>query len=797
MVPDVRIELHPKLPAVLMFLTPAIVRAADLSIRMIDGRQWLSQREGRPYLFPINTVSIEHIRYIADQFDIAIPEAVEAAFALAPVGESPYRFDVQDDALLCFFPFDEELVRLIQALPARSFQGVPKKCWKIANDVRNYLPIVSLIENRPAFVLSDAAKHWLNALYKRYRDQPVGLDVSISTTDRTVMQLDCAIDSAIESSLKVLPLAKGKDGRYSVPILRNTVESVERLCKRANTPIDPSVRAAIQVVLDEQEVLFELSKAEALEMEFPNLNFPPFDFQKAGIAYALQAKGCIIGDEMGLGKTIQGIGVIDAVTKSLTEGIALIFCPPQLAYNWAHELTKWIKGNPKIVILRGYKHHAADVAGAHVVIVPYSVAYQRWKNKLADDLIWRNVKAVIMDEFHYLKSHETVDERSVVTGKRVKVYKTQRVRGVFEIVKALNIPYRVGLTGTALTKSPIELAAQLDIIGKLELFGGFTDFRSKYCGAHKTRFGWKYGEVPKAVCEELHDRMRRTCYVRRTVGQVMKELPPLLMSRVLFELSPADQATYRKAEDDTVTWIADQAAKNEAFEASLLGLTDKERELAIKRRKQDASRKAERALALARITALRQLAANLKRDQVIKQVNDYLDSGEKVLLFCHHKEQQEAYIAAFPEAARLIARDSQEYREKEKTRFEHDENCRLMILSDVVGAEGHTLVAARIVVFAEMPWTPKDIDQCMKRAHRYGQKMLVNVYFLLADKTIDMDLYELIAQKRRQVNLVLDGVDHSPAVAELVGEAADTQQSTEAALLERLKIKKKQQPVHA
>jgi len=784
MASDVRFELHPKLPAVLAYLSPAIVRAADSAIRMIDGRQWLSQREGRPYLFPINTVSVEHMRYIADQFDIPIPAEVDAAFHGAPVGESPYRFEVaHDNSLLCFFPYDEELVKLIQALAVRSFQATPKKCWKLGNDVRNYLPIVSLIETRPAFVLSDAARTWLNALYKRYKDQPVGLDVAISPADRCSMALSCAVGSAIESSLKVLPLAKGKDGEYTLPILRNTVESVERLCKRANTPMDEEVRAQIQIVLDEQEVLFELSKAEALEMEFPNLNGTPFDFQKAGIAYALQAKGCIIGDEMGLGKTIQGIGVIDAVTDSLKDGVALVFCPPQLAYNWAKELTLWIKGNPRITILRGYKHAPKDVARAQVIIIPYSIAYHRWFNNIVADLQTMKVKVAIMDEFHYLKSHETTDERDVKGGKKRKVYKTQRVRGVHEIVTALNVPYRVGLTGTALTKSPIELAAQLDIIGKLELFGGFTDFRNKYCGAHKTRFGWQYGEVPKAVCEELHDRMRRTCYVRRTVSQVMKELPPLLMSRVLFELSPADQKKYDKAEADTVTWIAEQAAKNEAFEASLVGLTEKERDQAIKRRKQEASRKAERALALTRIGTLRQLAASLKMKQVIEWIHDYLESGEKMLLFCHHREQQEAYIKAFPEAARLIARDSQERREQEKDRFMNDPDCRLMILSDVVGAEGHTLTAARAVVFAEMPWTPKDIDQCMKRAHRYGQTLLVNVYFLLADKTIDMDMDDLINQKRRQVNLVLDGVDNSAEIAEIKPE------STQDLLIERMKAK--------
>ncbi len=789
---EARFELHPKTGMVLLYLSGSLIRAADPYLK-IEGRQWLSQREGKPYAIPLNTESVKQLRLLADQFSIPIPPTVEEAFAGAPLGEAPYRIEVVGDSAEIYFPYDESLVKLMQSFHGRRYEAMPKRRWVITNDLRNYLPMLALLETCPQFVLSDAAKQWLNALYKRYKDQPAGLDV---TVDGTSMVLKCAVSSSIEGSVKALPLATGKDGEYSLPILRNTVESVERLCKRANTPIPASIREAIQGVLDSQEVLFELSKAEASEMEFPNLTGTPFPFQKAGIAYALKSKGCIIGDEMGLGKTIQGIGVIDYVTKSLKDGVALVFCPPQLAYNWAKELRLWIKGDLRIAVLSGYKHKTMDVFSANVVIIPYSIVYERWKNGILNDLAGMNVKCVIMDEFHYLKEHRTTEERDPTSGKKVRVYDTNRVRGVWEIVNRLNIPYRVGLTGTAMTNNPIELATQLDIIGMINLFGGFTEYRNKYCAGQKTRYGWKFGTVPKAVAEELHDRLRRTCYVRRTVSQVMKELPPLLMSRVWFKLPAAAQNKYDQAEADTIAWIADLATKDAAFTLSIQGLSPKEREAAIKRRGQEASRKAERAAALTRIAALRQLAAELKMDQAVKWIQGYLDdSGEKLLVFCHHRAVQKQLIGLFPGAARLISSDSKEEREKQKDRFRDDPDCRLMILSDMVGAEGHTLVSARGVVFLEMPWTPKDVDQCMKRAHRIGQLKLVNVYFLLLDKTIDTDMDELVTGKRRQVNLVLDGVDHGTQLAEVDGNESISESSMQQALITRLKTKKP--PIHA
>jgi SWI/SNF-related matrix-associated actin-dependent regulator 1 of chromatin subfamily A len=61
-------------------------------------------------------------------------------------------------------------------------------------------------------------------------------------------------------------------------------------------------------------------------------------YQKAGIAFALERKGTLIGDEMGLGKTIQAIGLINAASNL---NRVLIVCPASLKLNWAKEIRKW------------------------------------------------------------------------------------------------------------------------------------------------------------------------------------------------------------------------------------------------------------------------------------------------------------------------------------------------------------------------------------------------------------------------------------------------------------------------
>ena len=76
-----------------------------------------------------------------------------------------------------------------------------------------------------------------------------------------------------------------------------------------------------------------------------NMLMEPYDYQKEGIAYALEKKRCIMGDEPGLGKTAQAIGVL-TVSKAFP---ALVICPASLKVNWQRELKKF--GGLNAVIL--------------------------------------------------------------------------------------------------------------------------------------------------------------------------------------------------------------------------------------------------------------------------------------------------------------------------------------------------------------------------------------------------------------------------------------------------------------
>ena len=90
-------------------------------------------------------------------------------------------------------------------------------------------------------------------------------------------------------------------------------------------------------------------------------------------------------------------------------------------------------------------------------------------------------------------------------------------------------------------------------------------------------------------------------------------------------------------------------------------------------------------------------------------------------------------------------------------RFQQDPRCALIACNLQAGGVGITLTAASNVALLELPWTPAAVDQAAGRLHRIGQAESVMVWYLVGDRTIDLDIAELIDAKRGVVDAVTDG----------------------------------------
>jgi len=66
------------------------------------------------------------------------------------------------------------------------------------------------------------------------------------------------------------------------------------------------------------------------------------------------------------------------------------------------------------------------------------------------------------------------------------------------------------------------------------------------------------------------------------------------------------------------------------------------------------------------------------------------------------------------------------------------------------------LTNASDVIFLNFPFTPSELYQATDRCDRIGQKFAVNVHYTFCDESIDEYIYEIIVDKEKDINALID-----------------------------------------
>lgn len=535
--------------------------------------------------------------------------------------------------------------------------------------------------------------------------------------------------------------------------------------------MDDVLRAALAAEVEKVERNVEASKAHSAELEIKGLQKTLRPFQKAGVKYAMENERVWIADQMGLGKTIQSIAALHVLNAYPT----LIVVPASLKLNWQREIFAWMPPHIDCTILSGSKGKTPP-KNIQVVIINYDIL-PGWLEVLSQ-IEW---KAIICDESQYLKNGKA---------KRTKAVK-QMATGVNEDGDLVMspIPYRFLLSGTPIMNRPAELVPQLEILGRINEFGGGFKFLKRYAGAERTRFGWDMSGA--AHLDELNQKMRGGgMYIRRLKSEVLTELPD--KTRVLVPMELDNRREYEKAQADVIEYLRTakpivvtppQGLTLEGFKKLQWGYSSKMddnakrgylRSLDVAKEMDENTfarfaeafaeavhaearqRGREQAEHLIRFEALKQLAAQGKMDGIKEWVSNFLDTGEKLVLFAHHKEIVKLLSAEF-KAPSITGDTSLKARDEAVQRFQNDGECRLIVCNIKAGGIGLTLTAASNVAFIELEWTTAAHSQAADRVHRIGQKNAVTEWYLLAERSIDTEIWDLLDAKRVIVDATTEG----------------------------------------
>ena len=119
-------------------------------------------------------------------------------------------------------------------------------------------------------------------------------------------------------------------------------------------------------------------------------------------------------------------------------------------------------------------------------------------------------------------------------------------------------------------------------------------------------------------------------------------------------------------------------------------------------------------------------------------------SQHRVLIFCQMKQmlniiETDLFKAHMPLVSymRLDGGTDANKRHAIVQTFNADPSIDCLLLTTHVGGLGLTLTGADTVIFVEHDWNPMKDLQAMDRAHRIGQKKVVNVYRLITKGTLE------------------------------------------------------------
>jgi SWI/SNF-related matrix-associated actin-dependent regulator 1 of chromatin subfamily A len=340
-----------------------------------------------------------------------------------------------------------------------------------------------------------------------------------------------------------------------------------------------------------------------------------------------------------------------------------------------------------------------------------------------EQLARRRPRAIVIDEAHYCKNP---------SAKR-----THAVRALAGSVRPGGL--KLALTGTPVLNHPDELIAQLRVIGRLSDFGSGARFSAQFRG--------------RLMEERLHWHLRRHCFVRRLKADVLPQLPA--KRQVVVPIALTNESEYRLAQRDVIEWLRTQPLDLSELNAKI-----------------SATLRAER---LAQLGTLQRLAARGKLAAAMAWIEDFLASGEALVVFARHVEVQQAVVARFPDALHLLGADPLPARERSIAAFQDPQGPPLIICATRTAAQGITLTRASNVAFLELEWTPAIHDQAEDRCHRIGQHDAVTAWYLLAADTIDETMSRLIQAKRATVAAVTDGrvVQSDSLVEAVISELRD------------------------
>jgi SNF2 family DNA or RNA helicase len=294
---------------------------------------------------------------------------------------------------------------------------------------------------------------------------------------------------------------------------------------------------------------------------------------------------------------------------------------------------------------------------------------------------------------------------------------------------------RFALTGTPIENALSELWSVFDFVMPGFLFGASKFTRHYEAPIMKENDGERSDELRRQIAPFI---------LRRVKGDVLKELPDKIETAIYAEMTDEQRKLYTAYLLET---------KGELQQAINQG-EYKTRQIEI----------------LSMLTRLRQICCHPatfvegynggsgKLAATEEVVLSRIESGSRVLIFSQFTKMlniiEETLLVNGVPYFYLDGQTPAAERLKSVDRFNGGER-KVFLISLKAGGAGLNLTGADVVIHYDPWWNPAVMDQASGRAHRFGQKRIVQVVKIVARNSIEERIMELQEKKRDLIDKVI------------------------------------------
>ncbi|WP_416234432.1 DEAD/DEAH box helicase [Paenibacillus sp. JNUCC31] len=411
---------------------------------------------------------------------------------------------------------------------------------------------------------------------------------------------------------------------------------------------------------------------------------------------------------------LEGVGSLFTASGTLQDGLSirsravhppvLVVAPASLTYNWANEFARFAP-HLRVLIAAGQKDERASMLegmdDADVIVTSYPLL-----RRDLDTYLGRTFHTLILDEAQAIKNSSSQTAQAV---------------------KQIQAPRRFALTGTPVENSLDELWSIFEAIFP----GLFPSYR-------------RFRDLPP----ERIARMVRPFILRRLKKDVLEELPDRIETVQRSELTVEQKKLYAAY----LTQLQDETSRDmeeNGFQKNRIKI-------------------------LAGITRLRQLCCHPalfvegyqgdsgKMEQLLETVQDCLAAGKRILIFSQFASMlnliRQTLAAQGRDLFYLDGQTPAQSRVDMCHRFNEGE-AELFLISLKAGGTGLNLTGADTVILYDLWWNPAVEEQAIGRAHRMGQKQVVQVIRLVTEGTIEEKILELQQRKKDLIAEVIEPGD--------------------------------------